>query len=527
MSTALLDVRDSLKNTYYQRDWEKALPSQPAGWMATGEHIAGLALPLVGILYPPASRAISYTSTILNSLSTLVQIFSGKKSKQQAWNLVKNGAEFAGTMAGIRIGLGLHTVMNLGENLLSFRNFKMMTWSQVGEKIIPVVSNGLYLATLYNFSKKVSYAVMGASLLFQACLNAYKAQHSARAIKSRKDIKILDTAAHVALTSIFLYKAHTCYQQFMKIRQAVQKSLVPMRPASKDDKAHGGITDKGKKLAQNTLPAAIEDVSKQNGKEGMSILASTEKHPHETGKVIAEKLDIDPSQVAQDPKSMKVHQAAQKTFILMRPASKHNKAQGGITGKGKKLAQTLLPAALEDISKRYGKDRISIITSSENHHHETGKVMAEKLGLDPSQVIQDPNMVERIKEHPDYIHSNKELSKAEQGAASPDSKDPRSESQAAAAARLSGALLTHLEKAEDNKMSVFVCGSAIIEDYVLSLRKFDTALQEVLKSCLPRLKDFDKRSLKDGDMVIIQMIPNEKGDLVAQIAFLAWRKFAD
>lgn len=427
MSTTLLDVSNSLKNTYYQRDWAKALPSLSEGWMATGVHIAGLALPLAAILYQPAGRVISYTSTTFNFVPSLIQIFSAKtRTQQHVWTLVKNGAEFAGTLAGLRIGLGLHTVMNLGENLLIFRNFKLMTWRQVGEKMIPVVSNGLYLATLYNFSKKVSYAVMGASLLFQACLNAYKAQHSARTIKSRKDIKILDTAAHVALTSIFLYKAHTCYQQFMKIYQAVQK-----------------------------------------------------------------------------------------TFVLMRPASKHDKVHGGITDKGKKLAETKLPAALEGVYKRYGKDGVIIITSTDKHHHETGKTLAEKLGLDPSQVIQDPKMAERTKTgwlligdkkvqraHPDYIHFNKELSEEEQWVTAPDPKDARSESQAALAARLNGALLTHLETTENTRLPVFVSGGTIIQDYVRSLLKFNPSLpQEAAKR------------FKDGDMMIVQMTPDENGDL--------------
>jgi broad specificity phosphatase PhoE len=536
MSITLFQGGDYSKNIYYQRDWAKALPSMPAGWMETGQHVAGLALPFIGILYQPAGRIISYTSTTLNSLSSLYCLYSAKAfSKQHVWNLVKNGAELIGTVAGLRIGLGLHTIMNLGENLLSFRNFKTLTWRQVGEKMVPVISNGLYLATLYNFSKKVSYAVMGVSLLFQVGLNAYKARQSARAMKTWRDIKVLDMAAHAALSLIFLSKASACFQQFIKIHQAAQKSYVPVRPASKHDKTHGGITDKGKKLAQTTHSAALEDISNRYDKD-----ASTEKHTHETGKVMAEKLGLDPSQVIQDPNVMKIHQAAEKSFILMRPASKHDKTHGGITAKGKKLAQTILPAALEDISKRYGKDGIIIITSTEKHNYETGKVMAEKLGLDPSQVIQDPNMVERTKTgwlligdkkvrrvHPDYIHFNQELSEAEQWVTAPASKDPRSESQAASAARLSGAVLAHLEKAENNKMSVFVCGSTIIEDYVRSLRKSDTALQKLLKSCPPLLKDIDKRSLKDGDMVIVTMVPNENGDLKAQIAFLAWRKFAN
>jgi broad specificity phosphatase PhoE len=426
MTTTLLDVRDSLKNSYYQRDWVKALPSLPEGWMATGQHIGGLALPLVGILYQPAGRAISYTSTILNSLSSLAQIFSSKSLKRHVWSLVKNGSELVGTLAGLRIGLAVHTMMNFGENLLSLRNFQMLTWSQVGEKMVPVVSNGLYLATLYNFSKKVSYAVMGASLLFQASLSAYKTQQNGRAIKSWKDIKVLDTATHAALTAIFFIKAHTCYQQFMKI-----------------------------------------------------------------------------------------HQAVQKTFVLMRPASKHDKVHGGISEKGKKLAETKLPVALEELCKRYGKDGVIIITSTDKHHHETGKTVAEKLGLDPSQVITDPNMRERTKTgwlligdkkvrraDPDYIHFNKKLSEEEQWITPPDPKDARSESQAALAARLSGALETHLSTTDNTKLPVFVSGGTIIQDYVRSLLKSNPALpQEAAKR------------FKDGDMLVIQMTPDENGDL--------------
>ncbi len=121
-----------------------------------------LALPFVGLLYKPAGTAISYTSTSLGALSTGAEVYQAKTwTKGHAWSVLKNGAEIVGTIASLRIGLAVHTVMNLGENLYALREFNKLTWSQTGEKMLPVASNALYLLTLASFSTPVSYGIIG------------------------------------------------------------------------------------------------------------------------------------------------------------------------------------------------------------------------------------------------------------------------------------------------------------------------------------------------------------------------------
>jgi hypothetical protein len=216
---------------YYQRDWSNTIPQD---WKNAGAHIARVASPLIGLYYPDAGHIISNASSALTFLSSGTRMSKGFGTLSDAWGIFKTLAEFLGNATEVKTGLLVHTGMSLAENFYNLRNFKTLSWSEVGEKMIPVVSNGLYLATFYNFSKKTSYAVIGASLLFQASLNAYKAQQAGRAIKSGWDIKIFDTAAHAVLSVLFFLKARSCYQEFRKIEQVVARfrhpSLVKVDP---------------------------------------------------------------------------------------------------------------------------------------------------------------------------------------------------------------------------------------------------------------------------------------------------------
>ncbi|HUD02260.1 MAG TPA: phosphoglycerate mutase family protein [Rhabdochlamydiaceae bacterium] len=299
-STSFLDS----KIPYYQIGWPKAFPSLPAGWMNTGRHIAGLALPFLGILYQPAGRAISFASTGLNSLSSAVQMYKSFHG-QHLWSLVKNGTELAGTAAGLRTGLTLHTLLNLGENIYDLftaetwrasrvnghwnQYIEKLPWSQSGDKILPIVSNCLYLLTLVHFSKKVSLVITGTSLFFQGAWSLYKAYQSYQEAETR-NIKFVDTMAHAALSAIFFTKAGTCYQQFMKIHHAVERIFVVSRPGSKHDKktAEGGLTEKGQKLARTGMPVALEQICDANGKKRIVIFTSSTAHHLDTAKAITE-----------------------------------------------------------------------------------------------------------------------------------------------------------------------------------------------------------------------------------------------
>ncbi len=277
--------------TYYQRNWESALPDFSKGHWKTATHAAGLALPFVGILYKPAGLAISYTSTSLNAVSAGAKLGQAKTWKgKHVWSVVKNGAEFAGTIVSLRIGLVVHSVMNLGENLYALRDIKDMTWSQTGEKMLPVASNALYLLTLVSFSTPVAYGVLGASLVFQAGWSLYKARTAYKEATSWTDIKMLDTAAHTALSAIYAAKAKTALQQCYKIYTAVQRTFVLMRPASKHSKTdpNGGLSEKGKILAQTKMPVALKQIAEGKNKTSLVFFTSLAAHHAETARIIAE-----------------------------------------------------------------------------------------------------------------------------------------------------------------------------------------------------------------------------------------------
>ncbi len=211
MSTSELGLK-----SYYQRDWANALPTLSDGVKQKVWHVAGLALPFIGILYAPAGRAISCASTSLNAISIGSELSTAPSwTKQHAWTVVKHGAEFVGTIVSLRIGLALHSGMTLGENLYALRDFRQISWSQASEKMLdPVVSNALFLLTLCaTFSNPVSYGILGASLLFQGGWSLYKARQASKEAKSWTDIKMLDAAAHTAFAVFILPRLamRSCY----------------------------------------------------------------------------------------------------------------------------------------------------------------------------------------------------------------------------------------------------------------------------------------------------------------------------
>ena len=268
-------------STYYQRDWSTAIPQD---WTNVGAHIARLAFPFIGLYYQGAGHIISNASNAFNYFSVAIRMSQERADVSDAWVIFKSTAEFVGNAAEVKTGLLVHTGMSLTENLYSLRNFQILSWSELGEKMLPIVSKGLYLATLYNFSKKVSYAVMAASLLFEACFSAYKAQQSGRAIKkAQDDIKILDAAAHAALAVIFFIKARTCYQEFRKIEQVVARfrgpSMVkvdpivaPAQPTVKTSSTEVPTATNSKSEEPMTLPLNSEPSPAFNSKDQV-------KHP--------------------------------------------------------------------------------------------------------------------------------------------------------------------------------------------------------------------------------------------------------
>lgn len=389
-------------NTYYHRDWYSTIPNLP-GILEEYTPLAKLALHFVGTHCPPAGRAISYTSTLLN---TVISAVEQKSIQEKAYNTVRNVAELIGTVAGLRIGLLIHTGMNLAENL--YQVFQARDWVERGETLFEIVSNALYFATFYTSSKKDSYVVIGVSLAVQSCWCLYQAIRSAYRVRRWNDVNLLTAIMQGAIGGSYFFKAFLCYKNFTKIRIQV---LVLMCSVS-----NGGLSETDRKLAQGSA----------------------------------------------------FH--------------------------------------LDQIRKRYSKDSIVVITSSALPHLETGLIIAEKFGQDPTQVQTDPRMRERIKTgwqliqdkeqrraDPGYIayHS---LSSVDSWYQYPDPTDLDSESHWSLANRLGSALESHHDKILAHQLPVYVTGSRIIQDFVFQLQMVKA------NTHLPTAKVF-----LPGDITVLRM----------------------
>ncbi|HEX4839985.1 MAG TPA: hypothetical protein VFU89_06050, partial [Rhabdochlamydiaceae bacterium] len=243
--------------TYYQRNWEEFQPYVSGDTWSTITHVAGLVLPIIGLLHKPAGQAISYASNALNLFSIGREVLTEKeipltnrfissgeellttkeilwaRGYAHVWSIVKSGAEVIGTVASLRIGLAVHATMNLGESLYSlgknlYASPHLETFLTLdgSEKVIRVASNALYLLTLVNFSNPVNYGFICVSLLLQVGLSFKKACDAYKKITSWKDMKVLDATAHAAMMLIYMTKVPFAW----KLSVILPRTFVLMRP---------------------------------------------------------------------------------------------------------------------------------------------------------------------------------------------------------------------------------------------------------------------------------------------------------
>ncbi len=225
----MVSTTNELK-TYYQRDWEHIFPNLPT-WETPG-HVAGVALQIISLLYQPAGKVISLGSTALNALVIGRALQEADKweirnpsvysfyaatpvwIKVNGWSVLKNGAEFIGTITSLKMGLAIHSLIKLGEKSYKLSDrFKTLTRSQIGKRMVPIVSNALYLLTLVNFSTLVSCGLVGASLMFQAGISLYKTLNAYEHAEHWNSAERVKTAAYGSMTVIYLAKAGLAIRQ--------------------------------------------------------------------------------------------------------------------------------------------------------------------------------------------------------------------------------------------------------------------------------------------------------------------------
>lgn len=275
--------------TYYQRNWEDFQGYISGDTLSAGLHIGSLALPIIALLHKPAGKAISYIATSLNTILTGRELWTAKTwSRAHAWSILKNGAEFIGTVASLRIGLAIHAAMNLGESLytLPLDLDTLLTWDGTG-KVIRVASNALYLLTLVNFSNPVVYEFIFMSLMLQVVSSLRKAIAAYEKATSWKEMKIVDAAAHAATMLIYMAKIPFAW----KLSNIHPRTFVLMRPASQSNKINvvEGLPQITKESAESVVPAALREIAEQNGKEIMFYISSA-THPELTQSIVMHEL---------------------------------------------------------------------------------------------------------------------------------------------------------------------------------------------------------------------------------------------
>ena len=82
-----------------------------------------------------------------------------------------------------------------------------------------------------------------------------------------------------------------------------------------------------------------------------------------------------------------------QTFIVMRHADKQKGVNPCLTEKGRQQAKNSA-AALETLRQEQGKEKIRIVVSNLKRSQETGKIMAQELGIPESDILIDPRICE-------------------------------------------------------------------------------------------------------------------------------------
>jgi broad specificity phosphatase PhoE len=269
--------------------------------------------------------------------------------------------------------------------------------------------------------------------VFQAGWSLYKARSAYKEAKSWTDIKMLDTTAHAAMSMIYATKAKTALQQTWKIYTAVQRTFVLMRPASKHSKTdpNGGLSEKGKILAQTKMPVALQQIAKDKKKTSLAFFSSSAGHHVETAITVAK------------------HQPGIKFALVTRIKALHAKIKPEISMQ----------------------DQVGGYTPT---HEKTRKLpLAERWAILEKRWI--------------------ESGQAAQGVESP----------AQVAARIDGAIRQVLDQQpEGSVLPVIVSDGTNITYYIES---------EILKN--PNIPEKAARNLQDGGMRVVTMTPDEMGDL--------------
>lgn len=256
--------------TYFKMPWKYHLPCLPlqADTAQATLHLISEASPW---LLP---RAAGYALTSLARIGS--QAYQLAYQKTNRWDKVKIILDMTSTISPLlmvvsRISPSFFiasqigkTAMELKENIFSLKNVRPLSYGEISDKIIPILSHALYLAAMW---RTKSYQIRLASILFQGGVCFYQVY------KHWQKNKKLDSLIWGVIGAVRFHSGYQYYQ----LKTAVGPQFVyKQRHAEKQKHVkHPSLTDGGHEQSRLAGPIVEKYLQEKTGKTHWTYAAST------------------------------------------------------------------------------------------------------------------------------------------------------------------------------------------------------------------------------------------------------------
>lgn len=292
-----LAVKTEPLATWFKMPWKYHLPclSLEEGTVQAVFHLASEAAPWVlpqraGYALMSVARMTSEAYQLVCHQRVYCEKYSQlKESECSKWEKIKITLGLASTFSPLLmvvsrmfptlfiVGQAGKTVIELGENIASLRNIRQLSYEQISDKIIPIISHSLYLAALW---RTKSYELRLASIVFQGGVCAYQA------FKLSKQGKKIQGIVWALIGVVRFYSGYRYYQ----LNTATEPQYIyKQRHAEKNKKIQPSpLTEKGHQQARRNGPVVEKWLQEKTGKVEWNYAASTVIRSRQTAERMAE-----------------------------------------------------------------------------------------------------------------------------------------------------------------------------------------------------------------------------------------------
>jgi broad specificity phosphatase PhoE len=281
---AQLSVKTEPLATWFKMPWKYHLPylSLEADTVQAVFHLASEAAPWIlpqraGYALMSIARMASQAYQLVCYQRAYCEKYSeGKESECSKWEKTKITLGLASTFSPLLmvvsrmfptlfiVGQAGKTVIELGENIASLRNIRMLSYEQISDKIIPIISHSLYLAALW---RTKSYEIRLASILFQGGVFVYQA------LKLSKQGKKIQGIVWALIGAVRFYSG---YRYYLLKTSPEPQFIYKQRHAEKNKKIQPSpLSDKGHQQARKNGPRVESWLQEKTGKAEWNYAAST------------------------------------------------------------------------------------------------------------------------------------------------------------------------------------------------------------------------------------------------------------